>query len=381
MPLSVAKSCQYIPVMLVFFLFFACKGFAGQQVTQTGVASAPDDSPQMNIEQLRQRAIRNAMDLAILQVTGAEISSERTGSVNTRDETIIQGEKAQGVTSQKSRFNTAVRSRVEGHARLVNINREWCQGAQYFVDATFDVDTPEEILQKKNAGYFWKNAGSPSLALVFKSEANGEPDDNQETVTMRFFRDSLVRNDLEVSTAPKQAHYLIKIHQMFDAKEMVDYGTMTVHCRLSFQIIDQLISKTLAEYRASHGPDAGFNLDQARESCLKAIAPDVSKQLIYELASIMNDRYINGIKQSVIISNVPGEYVPMVTEILNNLYRMSSTLSPSYQGGTYTQKVQYKGNGGELVMAIQDAFADHDWQVKVKRIDARSIYLAWSGTH
>lgn len=378
MPISIVKLWS---ISLLIILIVSSSSFGTQQITQKGVASAPDDSSQINIEQLRQRAIRNAMDLAILQVTGAEISSERSGSLQTRDDTIVNGNQSHGNASQRSHYSSSVRSRVEGHARLVKINKEWREGIQYFVEATFEVDTPEEISQKKNAGYFWRNAGRPSLGLVFINKVNGEVNHSQDDVTRRFFRDNLVKNDLQVSMTPDKAHYLINIHQQYVTKQMVDYGTMTVNCRLSYQIVDQLKNKTLAEYRSFHGPDAGFNIEQARDSCLKAIAPDVSRRLVHAVASIMNDLYVNGMDLYVKIANVPGEFVPTLTDIVNNLYRMSSTSAPSYVGGVYTQKVKYKGNGGELAMAIQDALSLHDRQIGVEKIDERSIWLNWLQTH
>jgi len=91
----------------------------------------------------------------------------------------------------------------------------------------------------------------------------------------------------------------------------------------------------------------------------------------------MNDRMNNGIEQKLIINGVPGGNVAKITELLNNLYRVTETLPPSYSNGQYTQKIKYKGNGSELVQAIQDAFEDEYWTIQVIGIDAQTIQLNW----
>lgn len=369
-------------LVLMISMFLAFNVSAGVEIVQRGVATSQSSSPKMNIEQLRQRAIRNAMDLAILQVTGAEISSERAGSVRTREDTIINNTQIHDSSQQQSRYNTAVRSRTEGHVRLLKINKEWQDGEQYYVEALFVVDTPEELLDKKNAGYYWKGAGSPPIALIFTEEFNGETEQDQESTTNRYLRENLSRNDVKVSSQEGVSPYTIKVNQLLNAKEMGDFGTITMNCRLSFQIVDELKNEVLSQYRTEqHGPDAGFTMEQARDNCLKAIAPDLSKHLILDIAQLMNDRINNGIEQKVTIHNVPGSNVAKITEILNNLYRVTKTSTPSYSGAKYIQDVTFKGNGGDLAQAIQDAFADEDWTIQVREIDAQTIQLNWIEIH
>jgi hypothetical protein len=61
----------------LFFAAFALVCQAAVESTQTGVASPQKESESGNIELLRERALRNAMDLALMEVTGASISGER----------------------------------------------------------------------------------------------------------------------------------------------------------------------------------------------------------------------------------------------------------------------------------------------------------------
>lgn len=120
---------------------------------------------------------------------------------------------------------------------MMQINKEWLEGEHYYVEATFIVDTPEEILAKKNAGYYWRGAGSPPVGLVFVEEFNGEKREGKDNTTLRYLRDNLLKDDLIVSTAEADTHYTIKIHQLLNAKEMAGFGTITMNCRLSFQIM------------------------------------------------------------------------------------------------------------------------------------------------
>ncbi len=361
----------FVSILSPFFVY------AGVEVIQTGVASPQSASEEGNIEQLRKRALRNAMDLAVMQVTGAEISSERGGSLRQREDTVIHNDQVDESIRQQRRHNTAVRTRTEGHARLLSINREWQGKGQYYVEATFLVDTPEEILASRNAGYYWQGAGQPSLGIEFTEEVDGEERQDNENHTLRYLRDNLTKNDLTVSTSEPNTQYLIKVHQSLQAKELVSFGTLTMNCRMSFQIIDQVKGETLTEYRASHGPDAGFTMEQARERCLKAIAPKVSAQLVRKIAKIMNDRWNNGVEQQIFITNVPGRAVPKLTEVISNLFQVTTAAAVSYNNGIYQQKIRYKGTGGEFSQAIQGALADEDWIVHVVKIDGREIRLNW----
>ena len=58
---------------------------ATETITQTGVATPQSESERNNIEKLRQRAIENALDLAIMQVTGAVISGQRADTLGSKE--------------------------------------------------------------------------------------------------------------------------------------------------------------------------------------------------------------------------------------------------------------------------------------------------------
>lgn len=360
-----------------FCLLFPFTAHAGVKVVQVGVASPQTDAEKGNIEKLRKRALTNAAELALQQVTGVEISTVRGGSSRERWDVTTHNNKADEYVRQQDRQNSAVRTRTQGHARLLTINREWQKQGQYFVEATFMVETPREILAHNNAGYYWKGAGQPGIGLKVTEDVSGDVEQDETHQTLQFFKDNLTRNGLEVATSTPDTEYLIEVNQSLRAKEQESLGTITMHCRLSYQVVDQVKGETLAQYRAANGPVAGFTPEQARQRCLKTIAPKVADRLVRQLAGIMNDRWNNGVEQEVVISNVPGNVVPRLTNVITNLFQVSSAAAVSYTNRMYRQRVLYKGTGSELAQALQDALADDDWSVNVVTIDKREIRLHW----
>ena len=369
-----------IPVRCMLFfslILFSFESIAGQEISQKGVASPSSETGSIDIAELRQQAIKNAMDLAILQVTGAQISSERGGATRAKESIVVRNGHQLNTTSEQSRFNTAIKTRTDGHAKLVRITKEWLDGRLYHVEAIFNVDTPEELLAQKNAGYYWNKAGRPTLGFSFQQEVNGQIEDGSNCNTLRFLQENLSRNDLAAKDSYQDSRYLIKAHQNV-THHLSEMGTVTLNCRLSFQIIDQVKGEKIAEYRKANGPQAGFSTEQATDDCLKKIAPDVSEHLVRIIAKTMNDQWNNGIRYTIIIEHVSGTYISGITEILNNLFQVTNTFPPKYNNGTYIQEVKYKGSGGELFQAIQDAFGDENWTVDVHHIDEQTLRLDWT---
>ena len=64
-----------------FLLLFTPLLYGAEIVVQTGVASPQSGAEEENIEKLRERAIRNAMDLAVIQVAGVLVSAERGDTI------------------------------------------------------------------------------------------------------------------------------------------------------------------------------------------------------------------------------------------------------------------------------------------------------------
>jgi hypothetical protein len=67
---------------------------------------------------------------------------------SSRENITIHGDEVVEQTKQQSRFHRNIISRNTGHARLVEIVREWRDSNQYFVEAKVEVGTPEETKKK-----------------------------------------------------------------------------------------------------------------------------------------------------------------------------------------------------------------------------------------
>lgn len=363
---------------LAVFCLLISNGYCATETTQTGVASPQNDSETNNIELLRQRALRNALDLALLQVTGATVSGERSDSLRTREDTTITGDKTDASTRLQSRHNTAGATQTQGHARLVEIVKEWQDKGQYYVTAKIAVDSRQEATAKQDAGYFWAQAGKPSLALRFIEENDGVSRSHQDDRTLRFFQDNLIRNGLAISNEEKP-HYLIELLQTVQTKTIPGFDATTVHCHVSYKINDKERGTVVAEYKQSHGPDAGFSIDQAKEKCIGAIAPAVSENLIRRLAEIWNQNWNNGTEQTVTIDSLPGDAVPRVNAIIQSLHRITGSTPAQYADGQFVKNVTFKGEGAELAEALRAAFEDENWKVNVGAVQGSRIRLIWQG--
>lgn len=369
----------FVTGVAAIVLLFAGNGqkcFSAVESTQTGVASPQTDSEMGNIELLRQRALRNAMDLALMEVTGASISGERGDSLRTREDIVIVGENVDETIKQQSRYVAAASSRTKGHAKLIEIVKEWQADGQYFLTARFSVDTEEEAKTRRNAGYFWLQAGKPTVALSFLEDIDGAVSEDRESRTSRFIRDNLIRNGVEVSTV-QTPRYLVKVDQVLQTSVMPEFGTTTVHCYLSWKVIDVERNATVGEDKDSHGPVAGFAFEQAKDTCIGAIAPKVSEDLIKKLAEIWNDSWNNGFEQIVVIDGLPGDVVPLVNTILQNLHGVTASTPAHFMHGKFTKHVNYKGESTVFAQAVRDAFEQEDWDVTVAEIGGGRITLVW----
>lgn len=363
---------------LIFLLLFTPSLHGAEIVVQTGVASPQSGAEEGNIEKLRERAIRNAMDLAVIQVSGVLVSGERGDTIRSRENITIYGDEVVEQTKQQSRFHRNTILRNTGHARLVEIVREWRDSNQYFVEAKVEVGTPEETTKKINAGFYWERAGKPSIALSFNEKTNGEVTTVNESRTLLYLRDNLVKNGITTSTKKmSDMQYVVNVTQMLQTKHVASFDSYTTHCQLSFQIVDQVRGETVAEYRAKHGPNAGFSMEQAQESCIQAIAPAVSEKLVRKIAGIMRDRWNNGVEYQLSIIGLPGNIVTEASNVLTNLFRVSSSTGISYQNNILQLMMKYKGTGIDLAEAVRSSFDELDWKITPEVIKDSRVRLLW----
>jgi hypothetical protein len=373
--MSCKRLCFLCSLINFFFVVQIC--FGATEVIQTGVASPQDNSEVNNVEKLRQRAIRNALDLAQMQVVGVNVSSRRSNDSRFREKMSSGSEVTSDVTAE-NRYSNSSTSQTEGHSRLLEIVKEWQEGGQYYVRAKIAVDSKEQVEQQKKCGYYWMQAGKPSISIHFTEVFNGEVIENQYGRTPRSLRDTLDRNGVHVSTGTKNdSQYLIRITQTITTQQVTDFIPVTMHIRLAFQIIDQARGESLAEYQAVQGPIPGFSENQARDDSLKIMIPEVAENMVRSLAVIMNQQRNNGAERRIIIAGMPGGIVFTATEILSNLYQVTGSTPSDFEKNTFSMSVFFKGESADLNQRIVDAFEREGWHIKSVKINNSVIYLQW----
>ncbi len=382
--IRVNRTCHPLAALIakrmvaIFLLLILSDAYGAVTVTQTGVASPQSKAETNNVEKLRARAIRNAMDLAVLQVTGALVSGERTDTLRSRERIAVIGENVREETKQESRYRGSSTSRSMGHVRLLEIVKEWREGTQYYVKVKVEVGEQKEVAKSTNAGFYWNRMGKPPIGLSFSEKRNERDTTQTESYTLRYLRDNLSRNGVIVTSVDEQAiSYLIHIIQEFNTEQLVDLGTYTTHCRLTFRIVDQKRRETIAEHRSKHGPDAGFTVRQAEDNCIKSIAPSVSKQLIRTIARVMNEQWNNGEEFLVTFTGMPGQFMPQAVNTVQSIFRVKGSIVESYRDNVLQLKVQYKGQGVEFTEAVIASFDDLDQGLVSETIQGRHIRFRW----
>lgn len=368
----------WLSVAVTVVLLFAHSLNATEIVIQTGVASPQSKSEEDNIEKLRERAVRNALDLAMLQVAGALVTSERVNTIRSREETTINGDKIAEQTQLQSRFHGTVISRTTGYARLLALLKEWKDGDQYYVKAKIEVGSPEETPNGVDAGFLWERVGEPSINLSLLEKVNGQKIVAKDNKTLIYFRDNLVKNGINIlSTVESACQYRIRVIQTFQTEQMSDYGTYTSYCKLSFAIEYQGQNTILSAYRVNNGPVAGFTPEQAQDGCIKGIAPEVSDRMVRNVATIMNDRWNKGSEYQLSIDDLPKENMTEASKILRNLFMVSSSTEITFQNNVLSMLMTYKGTGVGLAEAIGTSFDEVDWKVIPVTLEGNKVQLRW----
>ena len=371
--MSFIKECRKW-IMAMLLVFSVLPAGAAEIVLQTGIASPQTESEESNIEVLRKRAIRNALDLAVLQVSGATISSERGGSLASKEETIMRDGNARNEVKEKSRYHSASVSKSTGYTRMVELVREWQEGRQYYVELKVEVGTEEDVANTENAGFYWERAGKPKICMSLRESSNGEDTTQHEVYTLRYIRDNLVRNGITPSEGEQSdCAYEIQLVQEYTINQMTSFDTFTANCRLSFQIQDKQSKETVGEHRAGYGPVAGFNVEQAESACIREIAPNISEKLVRQIARVMNNKWSFGAEYVVTIEQLPGELATSARSIIANLFRVKRHSMEYYRGRIMQLRVHYEGTAAVFTEAIVSAFDDQEMKLVPTEMHGNSI--------
>lgn len=362
-------------VLLFSFFYYS---YGASTVIQTGVATSDNVGENINIEKLREQAIRNAMDLALLEVSGALVSSERSDTLRSNEKITSTGNNVKEVTKQESRYQGRRVSRTAGYVRLSKIMKEWQDGQQYYVKVMVEVGDEKEVAKSANAGFYWSRMGKPPISLSLVEIRNGVKVKKNENYTFGYLRNNLVRNDINVSEFDKEiTRYNVKINQELTTQHISILDTFKTNCRLSYSIQDMRNRSTLAEYHLRQGPDAGFTELQAEERCVKKIAPKISKQLVKAIAKLMNEQWNDGIELNLKIYGLKGEYMPQAVQAVQTLFRVRDSVIDSYDNEVLQLRVIYKGQRAEFTDALMAAFDGYGWGLKPETVQGALLKFRW----
>lgn len=339
-----------------------------QVIETTGIAAIQDKSQQADIEKLRERAMRNAMELALLHVKGGDISSSRSTLETYTEEHKSINNKNTDSSLSRNASQSGARTRTTGNVRIVKLIKEWRDQNAYYVKLKLSVEEEED--SQINLGSLWQRIGRPTIGLTTVEYRNGKLN-NQNTSLDKFIANDLSANHLELS--PNNSRINIHIEQNTKVNRFSEFNTFSAYCEVLISIHDKDKERSISNNRLRAGPIAGINLEEAEKKCIGDIAQTLSKDLISELASIFNDEWNNGKEYLISFINVPGNKVPIINDVVGNAYLMKSAKFKSFKDNILFLVADYRGTEVELIDAVNSAFMLQGENVKLKEIASNRI--------
>lgn len=370
-------------ILLGFLLLSTISIYSGtvfaEIVIKTGVANPQAGEKSSNIEKLRKRAIRNAMEMAQMQITGAVITSDRGGLSAHRDVITSSSGDVDEQQKQVSTFHLGSKTKTTGNVKVLDVIKEWQEGEQYFVTLKMDVATEQDLLKSNNVGTLWERIDKPSIGIKVSLNRNNQRG-LQGTSLQNYLEDNLSRNDVDVSSANLDTErFSIEVSQRLKNELFAEMATYKTNCELSFAIIDNDIKRSVSDYRISHGPDAGFSEKESEERCTKAIARSFSEKLLKEIAIIFNNEWNNGKDFIVSVVALPGQYATQSSDLIANAYLVTSGEIRGFNDGRLTMNVTYQGKGLELADAVTTAFFEAGIRIDLKSMNGNQVEFSWLG--
>lgn len=369
----------------LFWMLFlsSCISYSGQltaeEVIQIGIATPQAGEATDNIERLRKRAIRNAMEMAVMQVTGADITSVRGGLSSSRDTIVSNNGRVDERQKHTTTFHVGAKTKTTGNVKIVQVINEWQEGNRYFVKVKLNVANEKELLKSTSVGTLWERIDKPAIDINVSLTRN-----NRQGLTgkalQNYLEDNLSRNDIDVNVIKTGAErFSIQVTQTFKNAVVPEMGTYKTSCELSFAIVDNDTNRSLADYRITHGPDGGFSEQQTESRCTKAIAQRLSKKLLKDIAIIFNNEWNNGKDFLVSIASLPGKHATRSGNIIGNAYLVTTSEIKGFNSGRLTMNVTYQGKGFELADSITTAFFEAGIRIDLMSMNGNQVEFTWLG--
>lgn len=372
-----SKAAFSILTILLLVLLNTADAHA-RMIIQTGIASPQSESDYRNVERLRQRALRDARELALEAVLGTEISSERASLDYSRQ--TYRGKDGQTTESwkQQSAWHRNAKTRLRGHVKVVEIIREWWEDENYLVKAKLEVLPPDQQAQQATVGSYWRQIGRPGLALDARASRNGS--DWWDNASFRsYLLEEMKHQELETRNSDS-ARYHIRVWQKADNSYLPEYGTWKSLCEIAFSVIDRETAQNRAEQRVKAGPAAGFSEKEAEDNCLGKASKPLSRAMLEDLLALFNNEWLNGRDFTVQISGIPAARATQARQLINEAFAVVDTTSPNYQENRLKLSVTFKGQPTELAESLRLALDEAGMKIQIQELRDNHITYTWQGT-
>lgn len=359
-------------------LLFATGVSSAQVVIKTGVAYPQSASDYGNTERLRQRAMRDAMELALMEIQGAQVMAER-GSLEYEKALYKQAEgQTTATTKQQTSYHSNARTRVRGGVKLLQVIREWREGEKYLVKLKLDVLKNDELSKEITPGTLWRQVGRPGVSLEVRASRNGggwwkEPS------FQNYLRKQLSQNEVE-TLVRNNGRYRIKVWQAMENSYLGEYGTWKTLCDLSFSIVDRDTGKNRAVQHLRGGPAAGFSEKEAEDNCLETASPGFTRMLMEELVVLFNGEWVNGRDYSIRVVGLPGKDTGRVRQAIADLLSVTAVESTGFSDQEISIDVTFQGQPLELAEAFSLALDEAGIKVRFQELRGNRINFVWQGS-
>ncbi len=365
-------------VLIGMALLFATDPSNARVVIKTGVAYPNTASDYKNPGRLRQRAIRDAMELALMEQQGAQVVAER----GSREYGKSLYQQVDGRTTETSKQRTAwhsnARTRIRGGVKLLKVIREWREGEKYLVKLKLDVLKDDELSKEMTPGTLWRQVGRPGISLEVRVSRNG----NgwwRESSFQNYLRKQLAQN--EINTLERDiGRYRIKVWQAMENSYLGEYDTWKTLCDLSFSIVDRDTGKNRAVQHLRGGPAAGFSEKEAEDNCLEKASTGFTRLLIEDLVALFNEEWVNGRDFTVRVAGVPGKDAGRVRQAIADLMSVTAVENMAYDDGELALDVVFQGQPLELAEAISLALDEAGIIVDFRELRGNRIEYVWQGS-
>lgn len=338
-------------------------------VNSRGVASASGAAGNER-GQLRLQAIGNALELAVMQVSGVLLNTESAITDKSSASTISDSQDTIERLRQDSLFHNTVVSRTKGHARLVNVQEEDITDDIYTVVAEVAVSEKKLKTALQDAGVLWQQVGRPSIRITTKGAG---------PYLLEYLRNAFSQNGIDVTTNTQdETAFRLDVTRNASSNK-TEFGTYAAHCSLAYELKNVSVQTAVAANRHTSGPEPGFSAAEAVANCDKKITRHVTKKMVTSLLKALNSIARDGREYNIELRQLDGALVTRITTLINNIFRVSSVSNVRYRGGDLSMQVLFKGPPLEFAELLALTISYDNLNVKLNSIVESKLVFDASG--